>query len=417
MNPRRTLRLLLAILTCLAPAAAFAAAPLPDHWVSTWSTANVAAPNPTGSFGDGSSQGTTLREIVHVSLGGSMARVAFSNVFGKEPLTLGEVHVAVSAGNSSVQLMSANALTFGAKPSITIPAGAEALSDPFALTVPAGSDLAISIFLPAQTISVLSMHPNAFQTSYFAPGNQVNAANLATPLLPATAKTITSWDFLKSVQVLAPGDTGTVIAFGDSITDGAASTIGANARWPDVLARRLQKDKKTRRLGVINEGIGGNRILHDGAGDNALKRFDRDVLAQPGVQYLILLEAINDIGHAADPNGPTDVVTADDLIQGLAQMAARAHVHGIKVYAATLTPYTGAKYASPAGEAMRTAYNQWIRTSNTLDGFIDFEKATADSGTGMLKQAFDSGDHLHPSDAGYKAMGEAINLKLFEAKK
>ena len=181
-----------------------------------------------------------------------------------------------------------------------------------------------------------------------------------------------------------------------------------------MLARRLQADKKTRNLAVLNEGIGGNRVLHDNTGPNALARFDRDVLAQAGVKYLVILESINDIGHAMDPTNPYDVVSADDLITGLSQLAARAHTHGIKVYGATLTPYVGAKYSSPGGEQMRQAVNNWIRTTNVLDGFVDFDKATQDpANPAVFSSTADGGDHLHPGDAGYKAMGESIDLKLF----
>jgi lysophospholipase L1-like esterase len=207
------------------------------------------------------------------------------------------------------------------------------------------------------------------------------------------------------------------VAFGDSITDGAHSTRDANDRWPDVLAQRLHANKKTAQLAVLNEGIGGNRVLHDNTGPSALARFDRDVLAQAGVKYLILLESINDIGHAEDPVRPYDVITADDLIAGLTQLAIRAHTHGIKVYGATLTPYVGAKYASPAGEKMREAVNQWIRTTNQLDGFIDFDKATSDpANPQVFSEAAGSIDNLHPGDSGYKLMGNAIDLKLFTGK-
>ncbi|MDT7813442.1 MAG: hypothetical protein QOJ42_3358, partial [Acidobacteriaceae bacterium] len=205
-----------------------------------------------------------------------------------------------------------------------------------------------------------------------------------------------------------------IVTFGDSITDGAHSTRDANARWPDILARRLQADKKTAHLGVLNQGIGGNRILHDTTGPSALARFDRDVIAQTGVKYLVIMEGINDIGHATDPAKPYDVVTADDLIAGLSQLATRAHTHGIKVIGATLTPFVGAKYQSPAGEEMRQAFNNWIRTTNQLDGVIDFDKVTTDpTHPGMFLILDDSGDHLHPGDAGYKAMGDSIDLNLF----
>ena len=204
------------------------------------------------------------------------------------------------------------------------------------------------------------------------------------------------------------------MAFGDSITDGALSTRDKNARWPDVLAARLSANKKTAHMGVLNEGIGGNRILHDVTGPSALARFDRDVLAQSGVKYLIIMESINDIGHAADPVKPYDVVSVDDLAAGITQMARRAHTHGIKVIVATLTPYVGAHYYSPAGEVMRLAVNQWIRTTKEVDGVIDFEKAIRDpANASVFLPAYDSGDHLHPKDAGYKAMGDSIDLKLF----
>jgi lysophospholipase L1-like esterase len=253
------------------------------------------------------------------------------------------------------------------------------------------------------------LHTFADQTSYSVAGNAVGAAKLDSP------QSIYSWPFLKGVDVFANRNAGAIVTFGDSITDGAHSTRDANARWPDVLARRLLSDKRTAGLSVLNEGIGGNRILHDNAGPSALARFDRDVIAQAGVKFLIILESINDIGHAYAPTKPYDVITADDLIQALDQMAERAHAHGIKVIGATLTPYVGANYASPAGEAVREAINQWIRTTNQLDGFIDFDKITQDpANPGSFSDAVGSSDHLHPGDAGYKLMGSAIDLKLFE---
>jgi lysophospholipase L1-like esterase len=377
-----------------------------EHWVGTWATSPVAAPNTGGEF----AQDSTLREIVHVSVGGPSVRLVLSNEFGTKSLDVGGAQVAPSTGNGTIQAGSGIAVTFSGHPGIVIPAGALAVSDPVALKLPALSNLAVSIFLPAQTIDTLTHHSFADATNYEADGNQMAAASLTTP------HEVSSWQFLKGVDVEAPakGEHSAIVAFGDSITDGAHSSRDANARWPDVLAKRLEADKSTSGLGVLNEGIGGNRILHDGTGPNALARFDRDVLAQDGVKYLIILEGINDIGAAQNPVNPHDVVTADDLIAGIAQMAARAHIHGIKVFGATLTPYVGAKYESPAGEQMRQAVNQWIRTTKDLDGVIDFDKATLDpANPGVYLPADDSGDHLHPSDAGYKAMGDAINLKLF----
>lgn len=350
----------------------------------------------------------TLREIVHISIGGPKVRVVFTNEFGTDPLTIGAAHIAVSQGGSAINLVSAAGLTFGGRPSIIIPPGALAVSDPADLKVPAGSDLAISFLLPQQTIHQLSQHSSADQISYTAPGNVVGAKSFD------ESTEIRSWPFLKGVDVLAPATAASVVAFGDSITDGAYVAPGSNMRWPDELARRLLANPRTQNLGVLNEGIGGNRILHDNTGPSALARFDRDVIAQAGVKYVIILEAINDIGHAYDAARPYDVVSAEDLIGGYVQMIERAHMHGIKVYLATLTPYTGAKYMSPAGEEVRQAVNNWIRTTTQADGVIDFDKATRDpANPASFLPAYDHGDHLHPSDPGYKAMGDAIDLNLF----
>jgi lysophospholipase L1-like esterase len=351
---------------------------------------------------------TTLREIVHISIGGPQIRILFTNEFGTDPLTIGAAHVGVSQGGSTVNLVSAAGLTFGGRTMVTIPPGALVVSDPAAVSVPAGADLAISLFLPVQQIRQLSQHGSADQISYSAPGNVVGAKTLDSPT------EIRSWPFVKGVDVKVSAQSAAVVAFGDSITDGAFAAVNGNARWPDELARRLLANPKTANLGVLNEGIGGNRVLHDTTGPSALARFDRDVIAQSGVKYLIVLECINDIGHAYDPGRSYDVVTAEDLITGYLQMAERAHSHGIKIYIATATPYMGAKYASPAGEEVRQAVNKWIRTSKQIDGFIDFDKATQDPAhPDTFLPAYDHGDHLHPSDPGYKAMGDAIDLSLF----
>ena len=443
---RATLAILgLALLPTLASGAK--PKPLPDHWVGTWSTANVPVDvkdprHPPKAWVPGAAD-TTLREIVHTSLAGPQVRVTFSNAFGTDPLTIGEVHIALAAsgvtlfGDSAVQsgnrtgdinLASANALTFNGSRSVSIPPGAEATSDPVVLNLPAGADLAISLFLPAQRLTTLTMHPAAFQTNFLAPGNVVRLRSLnppsttlvppATPA-PATDKVTTSWFFLKSVDVLTPAATGTVVAFGDSITDGYASTTDTNQRWPDLLAARLQGDKQTENFGVLNEGIGGNRILADGFGPSALARFDRDVLSQSGVSDLILLEGINDIGTAFDTRSPHPPVTAEQLEDGMAQLAARAHAHSIRVFAATLTPYVGSGYSSPTGEQIREALNQWIRTvPNVFDGIIDFDKATQDpANPNTFNPAYDHGDHLHPNDVGFHAMADAIDLKLLVATK
>jgi lysophospholipase L1-like esterase len=351
---------------------------------------------------------TTFREIVHISLGGNSARVILTNEFGLESLTINSASIALRSTGSEINPATARPLTFGGRTSVTIPPGALVVSDPATVALLAFADVAVSFVVPTQTISQVTHHSFADQTSYTAVGNTPGAPTLTSPT------EITDWPFLKGVDVHVSGDSASIVTFGDSITDGAHSTKDMNQRWPDLLARRLAADKKTKNLSVLNEGIGGNRILHDVAGPSALARFDRDVLSQAGVKYLVILESINDIGHAQDPVKPYDVVSAEDLIAGLGQLAARAHTHGIKVYGATLTPYVGAKYSSPAGEAMRQAVNKWIRTTNELDGFIDFDKATQDaSNPAVFAASADSGDHLHPGDAGYKSMADSIDLKLF----
>jgi lysophospholipase L1-like esterase len=351
---------------------------------------------------------TTVREIVHISIGGPQVRVIFTNEFGTEPLIIGAANVGVSQGDSTINLVSSAGLTFSGRTMVTIPPGALMVSDPAMVNVPAGCDLAVSFFLPEQTITHLSVHGAADQTSYTAPGNVVGAKTLESP------GEIRNWPFVKGVDVKVPARAGAVVAFGDSITDGAYAAPNQNARWPDELARRLLANPTTAGIGVLNEGIGGNRILHDTTGPSALARFDRDVIAQSGVKYVIILEAINDIGHAYTTVRPYDVVSADDLIMGYTQMTERAHSHGIKVYFGTLTPYTGAGYMSPAGEEVRQALNQWIRTTHEIDGFIDFDRATQDpANPAVFLPAYDHGDHLHPSDPGYKAMGDAIDLGLF----
>ncbi|MGP8259964.1 MAG: SGNH/GDSL hydrolase family protein [Acidobacteriaceae bacterium] len=445
MTPHPRLSRLLLLFAFTAIAATSYAAPPPDHWVGTWAAAPFAANNgrpaaatlvPVASATAAPAQtmapasaptpvpaparppafvygtaDTTVREIVHVSLGGPQVRVVFTNEFGTEPLTIDAAHVAVSQGGSTINLVSAAGLTFGGRTSVVVPPGALVVSDPATLKLPAAADLAISFFLPAQTITHLSQHGNANQTSYAAPGNVAGAKIFDNPTR------LTSWAFVKGVDVKVSADSAAVVALGDSITDGAFSSLDANARWPDELARRLLANKKTANLAVLNEGIGGNRILNDVTGPSALARFDRDVLAQSGVKYLIILESINDIGHATDPVRPNGIVSADDLIFGLTQLAERAHTHGIKVYAATLTPDGQSKYDSPAAEAMREAVNQWIRTTNQFDGFIDFDKATQNpANPTIFLPAYDHGDHLHPNDPGYKAMGDAIDLKLFQSK-
>ena len=383
MHPTRLL--LLAALTL--PASA-------QHWVGTWTASPIAEPNPHHTF----AQDTTLRQTVHISLAGSKIRVVLTNELGIEPIIIGGATVATTTPQT---------LTFSNQPTITIPPGAVVVSDPIALNLPPLSDLTINLFLPAQTLTTLTLHNFADATNTDAPGNQLAAPALTTP------HQNTYFQFIKDVEVDTP-NAASIVTFGDSITDGAASTRDANHRWPDILAQRLQANPATQNIAVLNAGIGGNRILRDGFGPNALARFDRDVLAQAGVKYLVILEGINDIGQSFTPLNPRDPVTAPDLIAAFTQLTRRAHTHNIKVYGATLTPYLGAGYASPAGEAVRQALNQWIRTTPEFDAVIDFDKATSDpANPSVFSPTADSGDHLHPGDAGYKAMANSIDLNLF----
>jgi lysophospholipase L1-like esterase len=378
------------------------------HWVATWGTAPVARANDHHAF----TMPTTLRQIVHVSLGGSTLRVVLTNELGTAPLVIDESAVALPAAAGAIQPRSSIPLTFNGHPGITIPQGSIAVSDPIPFTLAPLSDLAISLSIAGQEIPTLTTHDLSLETNYIASGNQVAATTLTNPA------TTDVWDFIKGVEVEAPqsseNQAATVVAFGDSITDGWHSTSGTNNTWPDLLADRLQANPATRNLAVINEGIGGNRVLHDGWGPNALSRFDSDVLAPSGVKYVILFESINDIGNAYSPTAAHDIINANDLITGLSQFAIRAHAHGLKVFGATITPYTGAGYASPAGEAVRQTVNQWIRTTPTFDGVIDFDKATRDpANPSVFSSTVDSGDHLHPGDAGFHTMANAIDLSLF----
>jgi lysophospholipase L1-like esterase len=404
-----TLRNSLLVATLFAAAAPGAP---PQHWVASWGT----SPAPQSSTEEMRAShltfaNQTLREIVHLSLGGGTVRVRLSNAFGKQPLEIGAVHVALRFKESAIVAGSDRAVTFNGHRSVSIPPNAPVLSDPVKLDIPAASDLAISIFIPKSATGA-GVHYFAQQKTYVGSGDLT-----AAPDIPA-ATTLPSWVFLTGVDVLAPQAAATVVAFGDSITDGAHSTPGANCRWPDFLAARLLA-RRGAKVAAVNAGIGGNRVLSDPAaawpGVNSLARFDRDVLAVPGVKYVVLLEGINDLGSSTPES---DTVTADDLIAAMKQLIARAHDRGLKIVGATLLPFEGTPhkgYFTPAKDLQRQALNDWIRTSHAFDAVIDFDRALRDPQhpSRMLPQ-YDSGDHLHPGDAGYRAMGEAVDLKLFE---
>ncbi|MGE3706249.1 MAG: SGNH/GDSL hydrolase family protein [Vicinamibacterales bacterium] len=392
-----------------------------EQWVGTWATAPVSSPaQPPAQAAPNQPNppafnNQTLRQIVRVSIGGSRVRVIFTNAFGSKALAIGGAQVALRDKGAATAAGSERPLTFSGVKTVTIPPGALIVSDPVDLRVARQADLAIDVYLPGDTVaagSPLTIHSAARQTSYASStGNHVGARDL-----PGAAPT-TSWAFLSRVDVLAPAGTGAVAAFGDSITDGFNSTVDTNNRWPDHLAARLAAAGVT--MGVLNLGIDGNRVLADGAGVSALARFDRDVLAQAGVTHVFVLEGINDLGL---PNlfkdGPRP--TAAQLIAGHRQLIARAHARGLKIFASTLLPYEGTTfpgYFTPEGEAIRQEFNTWMRTAREYDGVVDFDALMRDPAQpSRMLPKFDSGDHLHPNDAGYKTMADAVDLAFFGAR-
>jgi lysophospholipase L1-like esterase len=395
-----------------------------ERWVGTWfapSTARVDAPAVTGAAPATSGQSLlhvnhqTLRQIVHISRGGSRLRVVVANTFGTTGLPIGAASVALRDRESSIVPASLRHLTFGAAAQVTVPAGAVLVSDPVTLSAPDFADLAVDLYLPADTSAMnspITTHPASWQTNYLSqPGNHVGVTSF--PVQATTRyrrsdglESATSF-FLTRVEVLAATNAA-IVALGDSITDGTASGLDANNRWPDRLARRLAAAGI--RTPVLNAGIGGNRLLSEGNGPSALTRFDRDVLAQPGVTDVIVLEGINDIGQARQNPAPS----AADLIAAHRQLIARAHARGLRIYGATLTPFEGAAYWTAEGEAKRQRLNDWIRTGREYDGCFDFDAAVRDPQHPAKTQArYDAGDHLHLNAAGYEAVAGAIDLRVF----
>jgi lysophospholipase L1-like esterase len=354
----------------------------------------------------------TLREIVRVSIGGVAVRLHLSNRYGRHPLTIGTVTVAAGAHGAALTGRPAVA-RFGGRRATSIPAGGEAVSDPVPMPVPALQKLAVSIYLPGAT-GPTTNHDLAEQVSYISgKGNHAGATGAR-----AFGAQATSWFYLAGIDVRPAGaGAGAVVALGDSITDGAHSRVGGNSRWPDVLAARLETS--ARPMGVLNEGISGNRVLHNSAcfGASALARLGADVLNQPGARVVILLEGINDIGFPTQPGAgcslPDPAVAAQQVIAGYQRIIARAHARGLRVIGATLIPMAGSAYWSASTERERLRVNAWIRDSHAFDAVIDFDKVLRDpADPDRLLPADDSGDHLHPNDAGYRAMGDAVNLTL-----
>ena len=391
---------LLVITTVIAAGSASAGAQRgPGHRFAGW--------GPSMTIGGPTFDDQTIRMVVHTSIGGTLPRIKLSNLRSTTPLLVGAVDVAEPASEATAVPGTHHTVTFSHEKAVTIPTGAEMLSDPVHITVGAEENLLVSIDLPQATTSA-TWHSDAFDTTYVSgPGNHTRddgADNYPT----AT----TSWYYLSGVELMSAKATGTVVTFGDSITDGYNTPIGAYATWPDDLARRLGGGHPR---GVVNAGIGGNRVLTDvpniWQGISAIKRFGHDALSQPGVRDVILLEGINDIGNNAGPNGVP--LTAQELIAGYRNLIAQAHAAGVRIIGATMLPDFGNGYYSDSAEAIRQAANDWIRFGGAFDGVVDFDQVMRDPANPVaLKSAFDAGDHIHPNAAGMQAMASAVNLRL-----
>jgi lysophospholipase L1-like esterase len=404
-----------------------------ERWVATWATAQAlvrpAAPaRPQGSaaapaagapagpantpqaIGARGFNNQTVRMIVRTSIAGKRLRVRLTNAFGSTPVVVGAAHLAIRAKESGIIPDSDRKLSFNGKPGCTLGPGVVLTSDPVELNVAPVTELAVSLYFPGET-GPPTTHSTALHNTYISKEGDVTAqAAMAEPVITQ------SYYWLAGVDAAAAPDAATLVTLGDSITDGARSTSETNHSWPALLAARLAANKGTAQIGVANMGIGGNRVLRDGSGASALARFDRDVLSQPGVKWVTLMEGINDIGREATV--PAEAVTTDELIGAYKQLIAQAHEHGVQVIGCTLTPYEGANYYRENGEAIRAALNSWIRSSGAFDAVVDFEAATRDAANAKrLRAEFDPGDHLHPNDAGYQAMADAFDLRIFTGKR
>ncbi|HWE50816.1 MAG TPA: SGNH/GDSL hydrolase family protein [Bryobacteraceae bacterium] len=391
-----------------------------ERWIPTW----VASPQAPRSLGparagafNGSFNDQTVRMVVHTSIPGHRVRVELSNAYGAKPLVVGSVHIALRVKDSAIAPDSDRTLMFNGKPSCSIPVGAFMISDPVNLDVPSQGDLAVSVYVPEDT-GVATTHSVGLHTTWISKTGDVTGKPEITD-----ATTTQSWYWISGVEVMAPARTASVVTFGDSITDGTRSTPNTDGSWPAFLAARLLGNPATSEVAVLNQGISANRMLQDGFGVSALARFDRDVVSQPGVKWMTILEGINDIGAGIGPDfvftpnaklPAKDIVTADQLIGAYKQIIERAHEHGIKVYGSPLMPFEGAAYYRESGNVIRQAVNEWIRTSGAFDALIDFDAITRDpANPNKMRAEFDSGDHLHPNNKGYKAMADAIDLSLF----
>lgn len=383
-----------------------------DDWVGSWGASVVFPVGQEVNY-------QTLRQFVRLSAGGKQARVHISNETGLFPVVIGAAHVARPASNGqagAIDPASDQALTFGGAATVTVAPGASVLSDPVAIDLAPLSTLAISLFVSRWTGPSVIHFDGVATTFISGDGDFTAAASIPSP------KTSTSRFFISEVDVEAAGAPAALVTLGDSITDGYHSQLDANHRWPDRLAERLAGRPDAAPIGVINAGVSGNRILHDHPeelfGPNALARLDRDVLSVPGLRWVVLMEGINDIGHSTSAGLPEQDVSAEQIIAGMKQIVARVHARGAKIYGVTLTPYEGTVfhgYYQPEGEAKRQTVNAWIRNGGAFDAVIDFDAAVRDpEHPTRIRADFDVGDHLHPNDAGYRAMGDAVDLKLFE---
>jgi lysophospholipase L1-like esterase len=378
----------------------------PAIWTGSWAASPMAATAGGVTIGD---TGITFRNFIHLSIGGQAVRIRLSNEYGTKPLLVADVHLARSASEGAIVAGSDHPLTFGGARSVEIPAGTVAVSDPVAMPVPDFADLSVSLHLASPIDFALTYHESAISTNYESVGDQAAEIELH------DSSKISNWYLLTAVDVDAGPMASAAVVLGASVVNGTHSTVDKNLRWPDDLARRLQAAPSTAKIGVLNEGIGGNRILHDNVGMGGLARLNRDVLGQSNAKILIFSMGTNDIGRMFFPNDRTEKgITTEQMEWATQQVVLRAHARGMQVLCATLNPYEGAAYYNAEGERMRQAFNEFIRSSRACDGVVDFDRATLDPihPTRMLSK-FDSGDHLHPNDAGYQAMADAFNMDLF----
>lgn len=375
-----------------------------EVWVGTWSTAPQLVEPYNNPPAPGLSH-NTLRQVVRVSLGGDSLRLRFSNEFSKSPVTMNAVYISLSAGGGAIDTTTDKELKFNGKPEVTIEPGTTITSDPFHFDMKPRSDLAITIYF-GDTSPDVTGHPGSRTTSYLLPGNAVSAEDFS------GAVRTDHWYIINGIDVVAPESAAAVVIVGNSITDGRGSGTNKQNRWPDELVRRLQENADTRLVAVLNQGIGGNCVLRECLGPSALSRFDRDVIGATRVRWLIIFEGINDIGQAQGSDGSEQV--ANDLIAAYERMIDSAHAEGIRVFGATLLPFGGSFYDSPAHEAARTKVNEWIRNSGRFDAVIDLDAALRDPSKPLcLLPSADTGDHLHPNETGHRMIAEAVNLSLF----